>query len=285
MALIQPSLSPESYSTMANVATIPFHDLAARIQQHEAELAKLRQELESRQTHLSELTQKKEELQAELQKIDQQIEAVSHNGIPAKTSSSSNTSLKSTTIKVSEEKTKGVSLAKYLVGLVQQAKGPITAKELAEEAVRNKFPTTSKNLEGMIKTRVYDLVKSRVLRRVGDAGVVVAKATTKPMEAKASPGAPKKGKSTSSKPAASTAPVQTAKWRSLHEVLTHVMSKSSRPLSAQELTDKVIEKGYESKSKDLKNVIWTSIKKLAGVERIPGEGYRLKKGKAAGKKG
>jgi hypothetical protein len=262
---------------MANVATIPFHDLAARIQQQEAELAKLRQELESRQAHLLDLARRKEELTAELQKIDQEIEAIGQNGMPAKTSSTSNGAQKSVPAKTS----KGISLAKYLVGLVQQAKGPITAKELTEQAVRNKFPTTSNNLEGIIKSRLYDLVKNGALRRVGDSGFVAAKAIAKPVEAKASVGAATNGK----KPSAPTAPAQPAKWRSLLEVLAHVMSKSSRPLSAQELADRVLAKGYESKSKDLKNVIWVSIKKLPGVENIPGEGYRLKKGKVAGKKG
>ena len=77
---------------------------------------------------------------------------------------------------------------------------------------------------------------------------------------------------------------RTAKWRSLHEVLTHVLAKSSKPLTAQELADRVTASGYESKSKDLKNVIWVSIGKLATVERVPGEGYRLKKGRGDGSK-
>ena len=40
--------------------SVPFQDLAERIQQQEAELAKLRQELESRRGQLSELTRRKE---------------------------------------------------------------------------------------------------------------------------------------------------------------------------------------------------------------------------------
>jgi hypothetical protein len=263
------------------VAPTPLQDLAVRIQQQEAELAKLRQELETRQAHLLDLARRKAELQAELQKIDQEIEAVGQNGMPTKTPSTSNIARKPVPAKTLGETTKGISMPKYLVGLVQQANGPITAKELTEQAVRNKFPTTSNNLEGIIKSRLYDLVKNGALRRVGDSGFVAAKAAAKPVEAKASVGAATNGKKTS----APAAPAQPTKWRSLLEVLAHVMSKSSRPLSAQELADKVLAKGYESKSKDLKNVIWVSIKKLPGVENIPGEGYRLKKGKVAGKKG
>jgi hypothetical protein len=136
----------------------------------------------------------------------------------------------------------------------------------------------------LIKTRVYDLVRKGVLRRADNsAGVVLAKAAGKAVEAKTSTVTQKNGKkATAGKPSASTASAQPAKWRSLHEVLTHVLAQSSRPLSAQELADKVIESGYESKSKDFKNVIWVSIGKLASAERVPGEGYRLKKGKASG---
>jgi hypothetical protein len=46
----------------------------------------------------------------------------------------------------------------------------------------------------------------------------------------------------------------------------------------------VTQSGYESKSKDLKNVIWVSIGKMTAVERVPGKGYRLKKGKLSGAK-
>src|ERR1022692_1655253 len=131
---------------MANLA-IPFQDLAKRIQQQEAELVKLRQELESRQTHLTGLTRRKEELQAEIEKIDQEIEAVGQRGIPAKASATPGTPSKSTTSatkspatsKASGKRTEGISLPKYLVNLVKQAKGPITTKELTDEVVRNKF--------------------------------------------------------------------------------------------------------------------------------------------------
>jgi len=56
--------------------SVPLQDLAEQIQQQEAELAKLRQELESRRGQLSDLTRRKEELQAELAKVEKDIAAV-----------------------------------------------------------------------------------------------------------------------------------------------------------------------------------------------------------------
>ena len=141
----------------------------------------------------------------------------------------------------------------------------------------------------MVQTRVGDLVKKGVLRRASDgSGVVLAAAapSSKAVATKVPAGIPKAGKAkaVSATPAASTAQAEPTKWRSLHEVLRHVLAKSSRPLSAQELVDGVTQSGYKSNSKDFKNVIWTSIAKMANVERIPDKGYQLKKAKASGAK-
>jgi DNA repair exonuclease SbcCD ATPase subunit len=73
---------------------------------------------------------------------------------------------------------------------------------------------------------------------------------------------------------------------SLHEVLTQILAKSSRPLTAAELAAQVLQTGYETKSKDFKNVIWVSVGKMKNIQRVAGKGYALKKAKlaAAGKK-
>jgi uncharacterized protein YhaN len=268
-----------------STVSVPFQDLAARIQQQEADLAQLRQELESRRSQLSELTRRKEELQVELAKVEKDIEAVGQATILEPAVSTAGVA-KPGSSKAASKPTVGVSLPTYLIQMVGQAKKPITVKALAEEVMRNKFPTTSKNVPGMVQTRVYDLVKKGLLRRASDSsGFVLAQTSlsSNSVATKFAAGAPKIGKAkvVSAKPPSSTRP---AKWRSLHEVLTHVLAKSSRPLTAQELADGVTQSGYESKSKDLKNVIWVSIGKLANVERLPGQGYQLKKGKVSGAK-
>ena len=267
-------------------ATVPLQDLAERIQQQEADLAQLRQELESRRSQLSELTSRKVELQAELAKVEKDIEAVGQASVLEPTVSTAGAA-KAGSSKVTVKPSGGVSLPAYLVQLVRQAKGPITAKTLAEEVVRNKFPTTSKNVEHMVQSRVYDLVKNGLLRRADNSsGFILATAplSAKSVEPKVAAASTKNGKqkAASVKPAPVATSVEPVTWRSLHEVLTHVLTTSSRPLSAQELAEGVIRSGYKSKSKDLKNVIWGCIGQMANVERIPGEGYQLKKGKVAG---
>ena len=59
-------------------------------------------------------------------------------------------------------------------------------------------------------------------------------------------------------------------------MLTDILSKSRKPLSAQELADQARATGYESKSKDFRNVVWTTLGKM-DVERVPDKGFRLKK--------
>src|SRR5205823_3798199 len=81
------------------------------------------------------------------------------------------------------------------------------------------------------------------------------------------------GKPTGSKP-------REGKKQTLREALTQVLSKSTRPLSTQELADRAVQNGYQTKSKDLKNVIWVGIGHMNNIERVPGIGYRLKKGKS-----
>ena len=57
-------------------STIPLQDLAQRISQQQAELAKLRQEYESRQAQFQELTRRKETLQTELRQVEAEIHGI-----------------------------------------------------------------------------------------------------------------------------------------------------------------------------------------------------------------
>jgi hypothetical protein len=260
--------------------SVPFQDLAKRIEQQEAELAKLRQELESRHSQLSELNRRKEDLQAELAKVEQDIQAVGQAGVVESTVS---VQAKASSAKSAAKPGEGLSLPKYLITLVRAAKGPVTAKELADTVVRNNYPSTSKNLADIVKTRVHDLVKKGVLLRDGDSSGLVLAESVQPSKSATAASSPKKGKqATTAKPAV-TIPMQPTQWRSLHEVMLHVLANSAKPLKAQDIAEAVLESGYESSSKNFKNVIWSSLGKLPNVESIP-EGYRLKKGKGSGAK-
>ena len=163
---------------------------------------------------------------------------------------------------------KRVTLAQFLINCVKQTNKPLTSKELADEVVRRKYPTTSQNIAGMVDTRVQELVKKGLLRRAADrSGVVLGKTP-------ANASSPSTDQESSPPKAKSMEP---GSKLSLNEVLTQVLTKSSRPLTTSELAEQVLATGYETKSKDFKNVIWVGIGKMKNIKRIPGKGYQLKK--------
>ena len=58
----------------------------------------------------------------------------------------------------------------------RQANGPMRVKQIAEEVVRGKFPTTSSDILNMVATRVRELIhKGRLRRAGGEFGVVPGK--------------------------------------------------------------------------------------------------------------
>jgi hypothetical protein len=246
-------------------ATIPLDDLARRIGDQEAELKTLRMEYAAREAKLTELTRRKKQLQDQLAAVESTMQTLGHLAGPTPTSQAAGS----------------ISLPKFLVHLVQQAKRPMTTKELAQEVVRQKFPSTSKNLSAMVEARVSELLRKGVLRRSADrSGIIPAG-----MSAAAKPAMPVNGaksngvKSKSSKGSPATRMPEPGQKLSLKALLAQVLAKSSRPLSATELAQRVLATGYQTKSKDFKNVIWVGIGNIDNVELVPGKGYRLRKGK------
>jgi hypothetical protein len=240
--------------------TIPLHDLAHRIKQQEMELEGLRKEHDKRQDQLKQLAKQKAELQAQLAKIDAEIAVVGPMG-----GASAGPALKIASTP------DAVPLPQYLVQLVRDANGPITMKGLADEVERSGFPTTSKNVQSLVMTRVYDLLRKGILARAADErSIVLGKGM-----AESAPPTKAAKKAPSPKPAAKASD---GKKMTLHDALTQVLGKTTRPLSTQELADGALRVGYQTRSKDLKNVIWVGIGKMDNIERVS-DGYRLKKGK------
>ncbi len=246
---------------MAKTA-IPLQDLAKRIRQQQAELEKLRQEYQVRQAHLSDLTRHKEELQAQLRQVEAEMQGLDKGVTPA---------AKPAPAKAGKKPTSGVSLSQFLIQTVTDAGRPVTAKELATEVVRRKFPTTSHNIPGLIDTQVSLLVKKGLLQRAQDqAGVLPAQ----PLPKRAAPAA-------KPKPATAPPPAVAESGLSLRAMVTKVLAQSAHPLSARELAEKVLASGYQTKSKDFTNVIWGGVGQMPNVENVPGQGYRLKKDKGS----
>lgn len=255
---------------------LSFQGLGQRIEQQEAELAKLRGEFETRKKHLADLTRRKEELHAQLQKIESEIEGVHLSAQTPKAALNHATPKQSAGAKRGPKTRTGVSLAEFLTDCVRQAKKPITTKELAEELIRTKYPTKSSNIRAMVDTRVGELVTKGILRRAEDQpGVVFSSApASKQSAAKAAPVDGRK------KAVASVPPGKSEKKLSLKDVLFNVLADSSRPVSTEDLVEKVLATGYQTKSGDFKNVIWVTIGNMPNVKRIQGKGYQLKKGKS-----
>lgn len=247
-------------------AILPLRDLAQRIYDQEAELIRLREELESRQNLLAQLESRRAELLDQLAEVESAINEAGASSVPLRPP------VKSEPIAKRGRPAGGnrMSLARFLVELVRNANGPVTSKDLHEEAIRLKYPTTSKNFRSVIETRLVELVKAGVLARLPDqSGVVLGEAAdTGAAEIASSDegkGAKKKVRSEKS-----------GKKKSLQAVITKILARSNRPLPSKELARRILRSGYETKSSDFKNVVWVALSKMENVERIPREGYRLK---------
>jgi hypothetical protein len=302
-----------------STTAVPLQTLAQRINQHEAELAQLRKAFETRQAQLTELTHRKEQLVAQLQQVEAEIQAAGSKDVPASKPAPAVSPAKAApaaktapapkpTPAAAPKAAPGqtVTLPQLLVQLVRQAQRPVTIKELAEQVVQSKYPTTTRNIPQLVKSRVGELLRKGVFRRLAEQpGVVLAKAppttspaakpstTTSPMAKTGSavpPNGPKKmpttGLAVPHKPAASaTTPpnksVVAGPVPALAPLLVKLLANSQRPLKARELAEQAKAVGYKTTSRDFTNVVWVAVGKLKNVENIKGQGYRLKKGKSS----
>jgi hypothetical protein len=65
---------------------------------------------------------------------------------------------------------------------------------------------------------------------------------------------------------------------SLREVLTNLLRNSPTPLGTKKLGEQALAQGYRSGSSNFTNVVQVTLSKMDNVERVAGEGYRLKQG-------
>lgn len=57
----------------------------------------------------------------------------------------------------------------------------------------------------------------------------------------------------------------------------NLLKKSPKPLTGGELAQQALATGYHSSSKDFPHVVHVALRKIDGLENLPGQGYRLKK--------
>jgi hypothetical protein len=270
----------------ANTVT-PLESLAQKITRQQAELQALQSEYEMRQSTLAELNRQKAELQAQLQQIDADIRAMKEGSQATPSSpaiarpSAPRTQARPQTGKASPASLRvprANTLSSLLLDILQDADGPRTVKQLSEEVVRRDFKTTSKNIPAIVREKVYALVRRHLLRRVSrKKGYALAKGAAATPAKQALP--PSRPTAKNGSVAKKTSPSRDGQKQQLplRSLLTNLLAKSRRPLTARELADQVLASGYQTKSKDFMNVIWVALPQMKNVERVPDKGYVLKR--------
>jgi uncharacterized coiled-coil protein SlyX len=260
---------------MPTTTTVPLEGLAQRIAQQQSELEALRKELENRQARMARLSDKKEALEQRLASLDAEIEAVSQGKTLKRHAGNAHPGRPGAPAPLAAPSTPPKRMADLLVDIVREAKAPMTAQPLAAELQKRGFFTNSPNLTQIVKVRLNELVRQGTLRRPGDQpGVVIGK----PAAGTAKAAGKKKGRSKRGSAGKSLRVGTDGKPQpSLRSIVNDILATSSRPMGAQELADQAKVRGYVTKSKSLKNVVWVTLGKMDGVENVSGEGYRLKK--------
>jgi TolA-binding protein len=156
-------------------------DLHQRIAKQDAELTRLRQELEARQNQFATLNQRRQTLQAELQQVEKELAAVAAgkkaSPIPPKAAPKKKPAAKSS---VAPKETASLSLPDSLVYLIREADRPLTLQELVAQVKKRGFKSTSTNFAKMLQTRVYDLLKKGSIVRAPDqSGFILSKSGNK----------------------------------------------------------------------------------------------------------
>jgi uncharacterized protein YhaN len=278
------------------MAPLILDELAQRISQQEAQLQALRRELETRQQQLADLAQRKETLQRQLREIDAESAAITAGNKPSQGRQSQATQAKpepatvvgtqtrkgapatgkrqAAPVKVVGAKTKPGApgdqpkLPHLLVTILREVGRPLTPRQLAEEAKRRGFQSSSGNFRRLVETRAYDLVRKGVMKRAsGQPGFVLAQLQN---------GKVKKVAAGAGKPAPKA---KSGKQVPLRVLLEQILKKSTRPLTGAEVAVLAEEAGYQSSSKSFVDVIWATLSAMKNVVHVPNQGYRLKRSK------
>jgi septal ring factor EnvC (AmiA/AmiB activator) len=172
---------------------LSLNNLQQRIAKQDAELQRLRQELEARQSQFATLNKRRQTLQAELQQVEKELAAVAEgkkaSPLPPKAALKKKPAAKTS---VAPKETASLSLPALLVYLIREADRPLTMQQLVAQVKKRGFKSTSTNFAKMLKTRVYDLLKKGLVERAADqSGFVLGKSGNKPVP-KVKPGSKSK---------------------------------------------------------------------------------------------
>jgi septal ring factor EnvC (AmiA/AmiB activator) len=165
------------FTTMSDLS---LKDLHQRIANQNAELQRLRQQLEARQSQFATLNKRRQVLQAELQQVEKELAAVAEGRkaslLPPKAVPKKKPAAKT----VAPKETAALSLPALLVVLIREAGRPLSLHELVAQVKRRGFQSTSTNFAKMLQTRVYDLLKKGLVVRAADqSGFILSKSGNK----------------------------------------------------------------------------------------------------------
>lgn len=231
--------------------------LAQRINRQQSALAALRQEYEKRQRQLAELSRRKLDLQRQLREVEASIAAIGRGrGLFGRPSGHAEAAVPAT------------NLSTFLVSVLEENGGTMRVKDLVAETIRRNFPTKSNNIANLVQTRVKELVQRNVLRRLPRRrGVALGKAA-KDLK-----------KALPATPALPLSPLAGFPRRkpTLTDMLYEILHHTTEPIATRDLAARVQEAGYRTGSADFRNVVGVTLSRMRDVERIPGEGYRMRR--------
>jgi hypothetical protein len=272
--------------------TLSLDAIQQRIAQRDAELQRLRRELEVRRSRLESLTQRKHDLEAKLQQIEAEMTAVAAGAKRPQAAPPSAAAKKPTSKPSAPGKPNQPSLASLIVSVIREAGRPLTAKQLVIEAKRRGFKSSSADFTQVVETRLWDLKKRGLIQRAVDQpGYTLTRSTNekagkagtvKSTGLKVSPKAPAKAAKSKASAAQAARPASGGKVANrlpLRMVLTQILKKTGTPLTGSALADEALKAGYHTTSKRFVDSIWTMLSTMDNVENIKGQGYRLKRSK------
>jgi hypothetical protein len=262
--------------------SLSLEDIHRRIAQRDTELQALRQQLAARQSQLTSLTQRRQELQGQLQQVDGEMAAIA----AGKRSTGTRPQVSTPAPKPGTTSTQTQpALPALLVSILREAGRSLTVTQLAEEAKRRGFQSSSGNFATVVQARVQDLRKRGSVQRAADGPGYTLIQTAKAKLASTASGrgagetAGRANRKAPPPAAKSPSGVRAAKQPPLREVLTRILKKSRQPLTGGELAEAALQAGYRTTSPSLVDRVWVALSRMDNIEHVKGRGYRLKKGK------
>src|SRR5689334_3296067 len=136
-------------------ATLPHNNQTQRSTGRPSELQRLRRQYnQARQALLLDLSRRQQELQEQLQKVQAELQLLSEEKAPSPETPATPTTETVASPRSFAKRGGRITLNDALVEVARDADHPLTARELAAELVRRKYPTKSSHLTGMVQNRL-----------------------------------------------------------------------------------------------------------------------------------